>query len=128
MGRQAVGRFPMTALADLDLVRDAHDCPHGRPTAVAFGRRDLERLYSGCKSRRPAHPCRPRLAGAHDQARCVTRHSYPHALQRYFVSTAPQCSPATFFRPRNWYRLLPHAGHDFFAGVLSSLPGVMIPP
>jgi DNA mismatch repair protein MutL len=32
-------------LADLDLVRDAHHCPHGRPTAVAFGRRDLERLF-----------------------------------------------------------------------------------
>src|SRR5262245_52894648 len=32
-------------LADLDLVRDARHCPHGRPTAVAFGRRDLERLF-----------------------------------------------------------------------------------
>ena len=32
-------------LADLDLVRDAHHCPNGRPTAVAFGRRDLERLF-----------------------------------------------------------------------------------
>jgi DNA mismatch repair protein MutL len=32
-------------LADLDLVRDAHHCPHGRPTAVVFGRRDLERLF-----------------------------------------------------------------------------------
>ena len=32
-------------LADLDLVRDAHHCPHGRPTAVAFGRRDLEKLF-----------------------------------------------------------------------------------
>src|SRR5262249_13653902 len=28
-------------LADIDLVRDAHHCPHGRPTAVVFGRRDL---------------------------------------------------------------------------------------
>ena len=45
MGRQALGRFPMAALADLDLVRDAHHCPHGRPTAVVFGRRDLERLF-----------------------------------------------------------------------------------
>jgi DNA mismatch repair protein MutL len=32
-------------LADLDLVRDAHHCPHGRPTAVVFGRRDLEKLF-----------------------------------------------------------------------------------
>jgi DNA mismatch repair protein MutL len=32
-------------LTDLDLVRDAHHCPHGRPTAVAFGRRDLEKLF-----------------------------------------------------------------------------------
>jgi DNA mismatch repair protein MutL len=32
-------------LADRDLVRDAHHCPHGRPTAVAFGRRDLEKLF-----------------------------------------------------------------------------------
>jgi hypothetical protein len=28
-----------------DLVRDAHHCPDGRPTAVAFGRRDLERFF-----------------------------------------------------------------------------------
>ena len=32
-------------LADLDLVRDAHHCPHGRPTAVVFSRRDLEKLF-----------------------------------------------------------------------------------
>jgi DNA mismatch repair protein MutL len=32
-------------LADLDLVRDAHHCPHGRPAAVAFGRRELETLF-----------------------------------------------------------------------------------
>jgi DNA mismatch repair protein MutL len=32
-------------LADLELVRDAHHCPHGRPTAVVFGRRDLEKLF-----------------------------------------------------------------------------------
>jgi DNA mismatch repair ATPase MutL len=25
--------------------RDAHHCPHGRPTAVIFGRRDLERMF-----------------------------------------------------------------------------------
>jgi DNA mismatch repair protein MutL len=32
-------------LTNLDLMRDAHHCPHGRPTAVAFGRRDLEKLF-----------------------------------------------------------------------------------
>jgi DNA mismatch repair protein MutL len=32
-------------LADLDRVRDAHHCPHGRPTAVAFGRADLAKLF-----------------------------------------------------------------------------------
>jgi DNA mismatch repair protein MutL len=32
-------------LANLDLVRDAHHCPHGRPTAVTLGRRDLGRLF-----------------------------------------------------------------------------------
>src|SRR5262249_2059530 len=32
-------------LARRDLVRDAHHCPHGRPTSVAFARRDFERLF-----------------------------------------------------------------------------------
>jgi DNA mismatch repair protein MutL len=32
-------------LTNLELVRDAHHCPHGRPTAVAFRRRDLEKLF-----------------------------------------------------------------------------------
>jgi DNA mismatch repair protein MutL len=32
-------------LARRDLAQDAHHCPHGRPTAVVFGRRDLERLF-----------------------------------------------------------------------------------
>jgi DNA mismatch repair protein MutL len=32
-------------LAQRDLVGDAHHCPHGRPTALVFGRRDLEKLF-----------------------------------------------------------------------------------
>jgi DNA mismatch repair protein MutL len=32
-------------LAQRNLARDAHHCPHGRPTAVVFGRRDLEKLF-----------------------------------------------------------------------------------
>jgi DNA mismatch repair protein MutL len=32
-------------LTSLEWVRDVHHCPHGRPTAVAFGRRDLEKLF-----------------------------------------------------------------------------------
>jgi DNA mismatch repair protein MutL len=32
-------------LTSLDRVRDGHHCPHGRPTAVAFSRRDLEKLF-----------------------------------------------------------------------------------
>jgi DNA mismatch repair protein MutL len=32
-------------LAQRDLVKDSHHCPHGRPAAVAFGRRDFERLF-----------------------------------------------------------------------------------
>jgi DNA mismatch repair protein MutL len=32
-------------LAQRELARDAHHCPHGRPTAVVFERRDLEKLF-----------------------------------------------------------------------------------
>ena len=32
-------------LAQRELADDAHHCPHGRPTAVVFGRRDLEKLF-----------------------------------------------------------------------------------
>jgi DNA mismatch repair protein MutL len=32
-------------LVQRDLARDAHHCPHGRPTSVVFGRRDLERMF-----------------------------------------------------------------------------------
>jgi hypothetical protein len=28
-----------------DLVRDTHHCPHGRPTALLFSHRDLERQF-----------------------------------------------------------------------------------
>jgi DNA mismatch repair protein MutL len=32
-------------LAQRPLAQDSHHCPHGRPTAVCFHRRDLERLF-----------------------------------------------------------------------------------
>jgi len=32
-------------LAQRELAQDAHHCPHGRPTAVVFERRDLEKLF-----------------------------------------------------------------------------------
>jgi DNA mismatch repair protein MutL len=32
-------------LAQRDLAQDAHHCPHGRPTSIRFGRRDLDRLF-----------------------------------------------------------------------------------
>jgi DNA mismatch repair protein MutL len=36
----------ITALvAQRELARDGHHCPHGRPTTLAFHRRDLERLF-----------------------------------------------------------------------------------
>ena len=32
-------------LAQRELADNSHHCPHGRPTAVRFSRRDLERLF-----------------------------------------------------------------------------------
>jgi DNA mismatch repair protein MutL len=34
-----------TLLAQRELARDAHHCPHGRPTALLFSRQDLERQF-----------------------------------------------------------------------------------
>jgi DNA mismatch repair protein MutL len=45
-------------LANLDLVRDAHHCPHGRPTAVAFDRRALDKLFKRVMSGSPERPSR----------------------------------------------------------------------
>jgi hypothetical protein len=32
-------------LAQRDLARDSHRCPHGRPTSIRFSRHDLERMF-----------------------------------------------------------------------------------
>ena len=44
-GDRLSGWEMVALLADLELVRDAHHCPHGRPTAVTFWRQALERLF-----------------------------------------------------------------------------------
>jgi DNA mismatch repair protein MutL len=32
-------------LAQRELARDSHHCPHGRPTSLRFGRHDLEKMF-----------------------------------------------------------------------------------
>jgi len=32
-------------LAQRELAQDSHHCPHGQPTSIRYGRRDLERLF-----------------------------------------------------------------------------------
>jgi len=32
-------------LTQRDLAQNSHHCPHGRPTSLRFGRRDLDRMF-----------------------------------------------------------------------------------
>ena len=54
----------------------------------------------------------------------LTRHSWPQALQRYFVSVAPGSpfsgSAGIFFLLRNVYSVLPHCG-QVLVGVSASI-------
>jgi hypothetical protein len=73
-------------LAQRDLALDAHHCPHGRPTAVVFGRLDLEKLF------KRARQCPFRFW------RCRSRFSARIGARRGRSSCPPPPSPRTVSR------------------------------